>query len=189
MKYDGYRVLIAVGGGEARAYTRSRMDWSEKFASIVQNAAQLGVRSALLDGEAVVMDENGRSSFEAPQGALKGAPGAIDYYAFDLLEIDGEDLTGLPLTTRKEKLRAILPEGNPRIRYSEHNVGNGEKLLNSFCEADLEGVISKVASGRYIGSRSGGWLKTKCIKRQEFVVVVWTPSDKSRSFRSLTRHG
>ncbi|WP_235538138.1 ATP-dependent DNA ligase [Sphingomonas sp. Root720] len=185
MKYDGYRLAVAVGGGEARAYTRSGLDWSEKFGGIVEDAAQLDVRSALIDGEAVVMDENGRSNFQALQGALKGAPASIDYYAFDLLELNGEDLTGLPLTARKEKLRAILPEGNPRIRYSEHIEGNGEKLLNSFCEAGLEGVISKLATAKYIGSRSGAWLKAKCTKRQEFVIVGWTPSDKSRSFRSL----
>ena len=181
MKYDGYRLLVAVGGGAARAYTRSGLDWSEKFAGIVDEAATLDVRSALLDGEAVVMDEDGRSSFQALQGALKGAPASIDFVAFDLLELDGEDLTGLPLTERKAKLREILPEGSHRIRYSEHIEGNGEKLLHSFCDAGLEGVISKKADGRYIGSRSGGWLKTKCIKRQEFVVVGWTPSDKSRA--------
>ncbi|KQM17182.1 DNA ligase [Sphingomonas sp. Leaf24] len=185
MKYDGYRLLVAVGGGAARAYTRSGLDWSEKFAGIVDQAATLDVRSALLDGEAVVMDEAGRSSFQGLQGALKGAPGTIDFIAFDLLQLDGEDLTGLPLTERKAMLRAILPEGSSRIRYSEHIEGNGEKLLHSFCDAGLEGVISKKADGRYIGSRSGGWLKTKCIKRQEFVVVGWTPSDKSRAFRSL----
>jgi bifunctional non-homologous end joining protein LigD len=185
MKYDGYRLEVAVGRGNARAYTRSGLDWSDKFAGIVTDAAALDVRSALIDREAVVMDANGRSSFQALQGALKGAPATIDYYAFDLLELDGEDLTGLPLAERKAKLRAILPEGNPRIRYSEHIQGNGEKLLHNFCEADLEGVISKCADARYIGSRSGGWLKTKCIKRQEFIVVGWTPSDKSRAFRSL----
>ena len=185
MKYDGYRLEVAVGGGQARAYTRSGLDWSDKFADIVAQAGQLGVRSALLDGEAVVMDTNGRSSFQALQGALKGAPATIDYFAFDLLELDGEDLTRLPLVERKAKLREILPEGDPRIRYSEHIQGNGEKLLHGFCEANLEGVISKRVDARYIGSRSGGWLKTKCIKRQEFVVVGWTPSDKSRSFRSL----
>ena len=185
MKYDGYRTLIAVGGGEARAYTRSGLDWSDKFAGIVDAAAGLKVRSALIDGEAVVVDANGRSSFQALQGALKGAPATIDFYAFDLLELDGEDLTRLPLVERKAKLRAIIPEGNDRLRYSEHIVGNGEKLLGSFCSAGLEGVFSKLGTGRYIGSRSGGWLKTKCIKRQEFVVVGWTPSDKSRAFRSL----
>ena len=185
MKYDGYRLLVAVGDGGARAYTRSGLDWSDRFDGIVGEAKSLKVRSALIDGEAVVMDEAGRSSFQALQGALKGAPGTIDFIAFDLLALDGEDLTRLPLIERKKKLRQIIPEGNARIRYSDHIAGNGEKLLHSFCEADLEGVISKRADGRYIGSRSGGWLKTKCIKRQEFVIVGWTPSDKSRSFRSL----
>ncbi len=185
MKYDGYRLLVAVGGGVASAYTRSGLDWTEKFAEIANRAADLDVQSALLDGEAVVMDEQGRSSFQALQGALKGAPASIDFIAFDLLELDGKDLTGLLLTERKAKLRAILPEGEARIRYSEHIEGNGEKLLQSFCDAGLEGVISKKADGRYVGSRSGGWLKTKCIKRQEFVVVGWTPSEKSRAFRSL----
>jgi bifunctional non-homologous end joining protein LigD len=185
MKYDGYRTLIALGGGEARAYTRSGLDWSDRFSAILGEVAGLEVRSALIDGEAVVIDADGRSSFQALQGALKGAPGTIDYYAFDLLELDGMDLTGLPLVERKEKLRAILPEGNPHLRYSEHIRGNGEKLLASFCSANLEGVISKLATAKYVGSRSGTWVKTKCIKRQEFVVIGWTPSDKSRTFRSL----
>jgi bifunctional non-homologous end joining protein LigD len=185
MKYDGYRTLIAVGGGEARAYTRSGLDWSDRFAGIVAEAAKLNVSSALIDGEAVVLDHDGRSSFQALQGALKGAPGTIDYYAFDLLELDGEDLTGMPLTERKQKLADILPKSSSRIRYSEHIVGNGEKLLSQFCAANLEGVISKLASSKYVGSRSGSWLKTKCIKRQEFVIIGWTPSDKSRLFRSL----
>jgi bifunctional non-homologous end joining protein LigD len=184
MKYDRYRLLVAVGGGQARAYTRSGLDWSDKFAEIVAAAAELDVGSALLDGEAVVMDAQGRSSFQALQGALKGAPASIDYIAFDLLELDGEGLTVLPLVERKAKLAAILPQAKPRIRYSEHIEGS-EKLLHSFCDAGLEGVISKKADGRYIGSGSGGWLETKCIKRQEFVVVGWTPSDNSRAFRSL----
>ncbi|MGO4170386.1 DNA ligase D [Novosphingobium sp. YAF33] len=185
MKYDGYRVLLSVGGGEAVAYTRSGLDWSDKFSALVADAAKLKVGSALIDGEAVVLDAEGRSSFQALQNALKSAPGSIDYYAFDLLELDGEDLTQLTLTERKAKLAKILPKGNSRLRYSDHIAGNGEKLLNQFCAAGLEGVVSKQSDGRYVGSRSGGWLKTKCIKRQEFVVVGWTPSDKSRLFRSL----
>jgi hypothetical protein len=71
------------------------------------------------------------------------------------------------------------------IEYSEHIVGNGERLLHNFCDAGLEGVISKLANAKYVGSRAGIWVKTKCIKRQEFIIVGWTPSDKSRSFRSL----
>jgi bifunctional non-homologous end joining protein LigD len=185
MKYDGYRVLLAVGTEGARAYTRSGLDWSDRFSRIVEAAASLGVKSALIDGEAVVFDADGRSNFQALQGALKGPPGTIDFMAFDLLELDGEDLTQRPLIERKDRLRAILPEDGSILRYSDHIVGSGDKLLGSFCDAGLEGVISKRAEGRYIGSRSGGWLKTKCIKRQEFVIVGWTPSDTSRAFRSL----
>ena len=185
MKYDGYRLEVAIGNGEARAYTRLGLDWSDRFAGVLGEASGLKVRSALIDGEAVVLDAEGRSSFQALQNALKGAPASIDYFAFDLLELNGEDLTGLPLTERKARLREILPEGEHRIRFSEHIEGNGEKLLKSFCEMGLEGVISKRVDGRYVGARSGGWLKTKCIKRQEFIILGWTASDKARGFRSL----
>ncbi|TIV26128.1 MAG: DNA ligase D [Mesorhizobium sp.] len=185
MKYDGYRILVAVGGGEARAYTRSGLDWSGRFPSILSEAGKLKVRSALIDGEAVVIDAAGRSSFQALQNALKGDPASIDFYAFDLLQLDGEDLTRLPLLERKAKLEEILPAKNPILRYSDHIQGRGEELLNRFCEAGLEGVISKLADSDYIGARDGSWLKIKCIKRQEFVLVGWTPSDKDRAFRSL----
>jgi bifunctional non-homologous end joining protein LigD len=185
MKYDGYRTLVAVGAGEARAYTRSGLDWSDRFPSILSEASKLNVRSALIDGEAVALDSDGRSSFQALQGALKGAPATIDYFAFDLLELNGEDLTGLPLLDRKAKLKAILSDKSKHIRFSDHIQGNGEKLLKSFCAAGFEGVVSKLATSEYIGARAGSWVKTKCIKRQEFVIVGWTPSDKSRAFRSL----
>jgi bifunctional non-homologous end joining protein LigD len=185
MKYDGYRTLISVGGGAGRAYTRSGLDWTNKFAAIVADAATLDVSSALLDGEAVVLDAEGRTSFQGLQGALKDDPGSIFYYAFDLLELDGDDLTGLPLVRRKEKLAALIGAGTEKIRYSDHIVGRGEELFGTFCDAGLEGVISKRADAKYIGSRSGSWVKTKCIKRQEFVIVGWTPSDKQRGFRAL----
>jgi bifunctional non-homologous end joining protein LigD len=185
MKYDGYRTLVAIGNGEVRAFTRSGLDWTDRFPTIVGEAAKLKVKNALIDGEAVVLEAGGRSSFQALQNALKSAPETIDYFAFDLLELDGEDLTDLPLLERKQKLEAILPAKSDHLRYSDHIQGNGEKLLHSFCDAGLEGVISKLGSAKYVGSRSGGWVKTKCIRRQEFVIVGWTPSDKSRAFRSL----
>ncbi|AZO71312.1 DNA ligase D [Mesorhizobium sp. M1D.F.Ca.ET.043.01.1.1] len=185
MKYDGYRILVAVGDEEARAYTRSGLDWSGRFPSILSEARKLKVGSALIDGEAVVIDAEGRSSFQALQNALKGDPASIDFYAFDLLELDGEDLTRLPLLERKEKLEEILPPKSPILRYSDHIQGRGEELLNRFCDAGLEGVVSKLADSDYVGARDGSWLKIKCIKRQEFVLVGWTPSDKDRAFRSL----
>jgi bifunctional non-homologous end joining protein LigD len=165
--------------------TRSGLDWSDRFPSILSEASKLKVRSALIDGEAVVPDAEGRWSFQALQGALKGAPATIEYFAFDLLELDGEELTDLPLLDRKTKLKAILPDKSKHIRFSDHIQGSGEKLLESVCAAGLEGVVSKLAASKYIGARVGSWVKTKCIKRQEFVIVGWTPSDKSRAFRSL----
>jgi bifunctional non-homologous end joining protein LigD len=185
MKYDGYRTLVAVGGGAGRAYTRSGLDWTDKFAGIVADAAELNGSSALIDGEAVVVDAAGKTDFQALQAALKGDPDAILFYAFDLLALDGEDLTGLSLSERKAKLAALLAGGTDRIRYSDHIVGRGEDLFETFCAEGLEGVISKRADARYVGSRSGSWLKTKCIQRQEFVVVGWLPSDRQRGFRSL----
>ncbi|KFG88395.1 DNA ligase D [Sphingobium herbicidovorans NBRC 16415] len=185
LKYDGYRTLLAVGGGEGRAYTRSGLDWSERFAALIAEAITLDVSSALIDGEAVVLLPDGRTSFQALQAALKHDPRKIDYFAFDLLELDGEDLTERPLTERKEMLAALLGKGVGHLRYSDHIVGRGEQLFESFCGAGLEGVISKRIDARYSGSRSGSWVKTKCIRRQEFVIVGWTPSDKQRGFRSL----
>ena len=185
MKYDGYRCLIAVGAGKARAYTRSGLDWSDKFARIIAAAEKLKVSSALIDGEAVVLDAAGKTNFQALQASLKGGKADLVYFAFDLLELDGEDLKALPLTKRKEKLAKLIGKSKGTIRYSEHIVGQGEKLLTSFCEMGLEGVVSKRANSRYTGVRADTWLKTKCIRRQEFVVIGWTPSDKARGFRSL----
>ena len=189
LKYDGYRTLLAVGTGanghEGRAYTRSGLDWSDRFAPLIAEALKLPVKSALIDGEAVVTLPDGRTSFRALQAALKGDPGQIDYFAFDLLELDGEDLTRVPLVERKKKLAALMAGATGHIRYSDHIVGKGEDLLHTFCDAGLEGVISKRVDARYSGTRNGTWVKTKCIRRQEFVVVGWTPSQKKRGFRAL----
>ena len=185
LKYDGYRTLLAIGGGEGRAYTRSGLDWSDRFAHLIADAVTLEATSALIDGEAVVTLADGRTSFQALQAALKGDPAAIEYFAFDLLELNGEDLTRRPLVERKELLLGLIGTTHGRLRYSDHIVGKGEQLFDSFCGAGLEGVISKRVDARYSGSRSGTWVKTKCIRRQEFVIVGWTPSDKQRGFRSL----
>jgi bifunctional non-homologous end joining protein LigD len=185
LKYDGYRTLLAIGGGEGRAYTRSGLDWSDRFAGLIAEAAGLKVASALIDGEAVVVLPDGRTSFQALQAALKGNPDRIDYFAFDLLELNGEDLTGRPLIERKDLLAKLFSSASSKLRFSDHILGKGEQLFDSFCAAGLEGVISKRIDAKYSGSRTGTWVKTKCIRRQEFVIVGWTPSDKQRGFRSL----
>ena len=185
IKYDGYRTLLAIGGGEGRAYTRSGLDWSDRFAGLIADAVGLRVRSALIDGEAVVLMPDGRTSFHALQAALKETPERIGYFAFDLLELDGQDLKSLPLVERKAKLAGLIGEGQGQLRYADHIVGQGEALFAKFCSTGLEGVISKRIDAAYSGSRSGSWVKTKCIQRQEFVIVGWLPSDRRRGFRSL----
>jgi bifunctional non-homologous end joining protein LigD len=186
IKFDGYRILISVGGGRAIAYTRSGLDWSGKFAGVVDAASKLDVSAALIDGEAVVLDEKGRSSFQLMQGAWKNGRAKIVFYAFDLLERDGEDLTALPLFERKKALLKIFGRRQTGVlRYSDHIVGEGAELFAQACANGLEGIIAKKAGARYVGARSEAWLKIKCLKRQEFIIAGWTTSDKKRGFRSL----
>jgi bifunctional non-homologous end joining protein LigD len=184
IKYDGYRALVAFGGGTAKAWTRNGLDWSDRFAPIVAAAARLP-GAGLLDGEVVALDSDGRPSFQALQASLKEGTGDYAYFAFDLLSVDGEDLTALPQVERKERLRAFLDGVPDPIRYSEHVVGNGETLFDSLCQQGLEGVVSKRADAPYRGRRGQAWVKVKCLHRQELVIVGWTPSDKGRGFRSL----
>ncbi len=182
VKYDGYRALIAIGGGQAKVYTRSGLDWTDKFARIAQAAAALPVETALLDGE-IVAFKDGKPDFSTLKDAISTA-GDMTFFGFDLLHIDGEDLTALPNIQRKERLRPLIP-GNDRLHYSEHVLGSGEALFETMCKEGLEGIVSKRADAPYQGKRTKAWLKTKCILRQEFVIVGWLPSDKHRGLKSL----
>ncbi|HEY0447387.1 MAG TPA: DNA ligase D [Allosphingosinicella sp.] len=187
MKYDGYRCLLALGGGEARIYTRSGLDWSGKFPEIIEAARGLEVGSALLDGEIVALDDKGNTGFSALQQAISEGGRGLTLFLFDALQIEGEDLTGLPNIERKQRLASLVGDGLPPfILYAEHILGQGEKLFEAMCEAGQEGIISKRADAPYRGARSKNWLKVKCTRRQEFVVIGWSASDKkSRSFRAL----
>jgi bifunctional non-homologous end joining protein LigD len=185
VKYDGYRLLLAVGGGRAKAFTRTGLDWSGKFPNLVKAAAALDIGSALIDGEAVALDQSGKPSFSALQDALKRGDTKLTFFAFDLLSLEGEDLTRLPNLKRKELLRTIVPQDGP-ILFAEHVIGEGEKLFQTMCREGYEGVVSKRADAPYLGKRTQNWLKIKCIQRQEFVIVGWTPSTaRGRGFRSL----
>jgi len=187
MKYDGYRCLLGIGGGKAKVYTRSGLDWSDKFPGIVEAAAGLDVGSALLDGEIVSLDEKGNTGFSALQQAISEGGRGLTLFLFDALEIDGEDLTGLPTIERKGRLASLVGEGMPpTILYAEHIVGHGEKLFDAMCEAGQEGIISKRADAPYRSGRTKSWLKIKCTYRQEFVILGWSESDKKgRGFRAL----
>jgi bifunctional non-homologous end joining protein LigD len=187
MKFDGYRCLLAIGGGTAKVYTRSGLDWSAKFPEIAAEGARLEVGSALLDGELVKLDDEGGTGFSALQQAISEGGRGLSLFVFDALEIDGEDITPLPNIERKQRLASLLGAGKPPlILYADHVVGQGEKLFEAMCAAGQEGIISKKADAPYRGARTKAWLKVKCTLRQEFVIIGWSASDKkSRSFRAL----
>jgi bifunctional non-homologous end joining protein LigD len=185
IKYDGYRALISVGGGKAKLYTRSGLDWSDKFPRLIKAAAALEIDSTLIDGEIVVLDPSGNPSFGALQDAIKtGDPDAL-FFAFDLLTLNGVDLKKLPNIDRKERLRPIIPANSP-LQFAEHILGSGEQLLAAMCAAGLEGIVSKRADAAYKGRRTQAWLKVKCILRSEYVIVGWTDSGAAkRGFGAL----
>jgi bifunctional non-homologous end joining protein LigD len=185
IKYDGYRLLLAVGDGVATAFTRKGLDWSDKFKALVKAAAKLPA-GCLIDGEAVALDEEGRPSFQLLQSTLKDQRGAnLAFYAFDLLIDRGKDIRKLPNIERKERLAALLEGVRPPILYGDHIVGRGEEMFDAVCKQGGEGIISKNANAPYRGTRTRNWLKIKCIQRQEFVIVGWLESDRRRGFRSL----
>ncbi|HVJ02388.1 MAG TPA: DNA ligase D [Sphingomonas sp.] len=183
VKYDGYRALVATGN-PVRIYTRSGLDWTDKFPGIAEAAKGLPP-GALIDGEIVAFKE-GKPDFSTLQEAIGAGGKGLTLFAFDLLEADGEDLAALPQLARKERLRGLVQGGDERIQFSEHVLGNGEELFEAMCRSGFEGVVSKRVDAPYRGTRSKAWLKTKCIRRQEFVIIGWTPSEaKGRGFRSL----
>ncbi len=184
-KYDGYRLLLAVGDGVATAWTRNGKDWSDKFKALVKAAARLPAGS-LIDGEAVAVDDQGKPSFQLLQSTLKDQKGAnLVFYAFDLLVDRGEDIKPLPNIERKERLASLLQGTPPPILYGDHVIGRGEALFNEICKQHGEGIVAKRAAAPYKGTRTRDWLKIKCIQRQEFVIVGWSESDKRIGFRSL----
>ena len=183
-KYDGYRLLIATGGGAATAWTRNGHDWSDKFRAIVKAASDLPA-GCLIDGEAVALGANGEPDFGLLQAGLKSGDVELAFYAFDLLVDRGKDVTKLPNIERKERLAALLKAAPPPIIYGDHITAKGEALFDAICKQGGEGIIAKKASASYRGARAKNWLKIKCIARQLFVIVGWQTSDKRRGFRSL----
>ncbi|EAQ01550.1 hypothetical protein OB2597_03898 [Pseudooceanicola batsensis HTCC2597] len=184
-KFDGYRCLIAIGKGGVRLYTRNGKDWSDRFAALCEPAAALDCDAALIDGE--VIAGSGGGDFSTLQKALK-AGDPLTFYAFDCLHLDGKDLTDDPLTDRRAALETLFEGQPPRgpIRLSPVLEGDAAAALDAMCEAGGEGIVSKRLDAPYRGARSCSWIKAKCVRRAEFVVGGWSPSDKrGRSFSSL----
>ena len=186
MKYDGYRLQFAKAGDAARLFTRSGLDWTDRFSAIAADAARLKARSAIIDGEAVVLGEKGLSDFPALVAALEGKRSQdIVLMAFDLLSLDGKDLRKLPLEQRKANLRALLSPELPHIRYADHVIGNGAEVFANSVAAGAEGVIAKRRDAAYRSARSDAWLKIKGYPRQDVLIIGYRPSEKHELFASL----
>jgi bifunctional non-homologous end joining protein LigD len=195
LKLDGYRIQIQIRPGDrshkkrVALLTRKGLDWTHRMPDIASAAEQLPCDSAVLDGETVVLDEKGASSFADLQAAFQeGTKVHLNYFAFDLLHLDGHNLRGLPLSERKEileKLLAPLEEESP-IRYSEHFNGNGKEIFSKACSLGAEGIVSKLATAPYVSTRDSSWVKSKCFQEQEFVIGGFTdPSNGSSGIGAL----
>ncbi|MBV1691687.1 DNA ligase D [Novosphingobium sp. G106] len=190
IKFDGYRALISVAGADVRVFTRNGLNWTDKFGPLVEAIAAMDLPPALIDGEITAPGADGNPSFSALQNELKRGHGAqkshMDFHAFDLLSLNGEDLKALPQIERKERLEALLVDAEPPVRVADHLIGAGEKLYEAMCQAGMEGIISKRIDAPYRGARTKTWVKVKCTRRQEFIVIGWAKSSaKARPFSSL----
>jgi bifunctional non-homologous end joining protein LigD len=180
LKFDGYRMLCHLNRGKVRFWSRNGKDWTEKFPNLAKALKSFPAATAILDGEVVVVDKRGRSSFQKLQQSMKGGDSAFVFQIFDLIYLDGFNITRTPLRQRKAILGELLAAGEAKgpLRYSDHVEGNGVQFFKQACEYGIEGIVSKLADSPYESTRNRNWLKTKCIKRQEFVIAGYTPSKK-----------
>lgn len=181
LKLDGYRVGIVISGRSVRLVSRRGTEYTDEFPEVVAAARKLRVRDAVIDGEVVVVLPSGLTSFQALQNRAQGRHG-LAFYAFDLLSLNGDDLTSLSVLERKARLAKLLGRSQRGvIRYVKHVVGNGAEFLREACALGAEGIVSKRADARYRrDARHADWQKIKCVQRQEFVIGGFTDPEGSR---------
>jgi bifunctional non-homologous end joining protein LigD len=179
-KWDGFRAVAVASPGHASLYSRNGNDISRKYPTVCEALARIK-HDAVLDGELVALDDRGRSRFQLLQNAER-EPVRLLYCVFDLLYLDGKDLRGKTLLERKAELKKVLPKSR-LLLYSTHVVGQGIRAFNRAKRAREEGVIAKLASGRYhSGIRTREWLKVKASQEQEVVIVGFTAPRRSRKY-------
>jgi bifunctional non-homologous end joining protein LigD len=159
IKHDGYRLQVRREGDVVRLFTRNGYDWSARYPAISVSAAKLRARSFTLDGEAVVCGPDGVAIFDALH--RRGTVTEAMLYAFDLLELDGEDLRALPLGDRKKRLARLVARRSVGIVLSTHTADDGATIFRQACSMGLEGIVSKRLSAPYRSGRSRDWLKVK----------------------------
>ena len=169
-----------VDHARAQLLTRTGLDWSDKYPSLVAALANVKAKTAYLDGELCGIDDAGLPSFAQTQAATDGERGVrLVYYAFDLLRLDGRDISVLPLIERKALLEALIA-GKPGIQFNGHETGDGELILRHAGKLGFEGVVSKTIDAPYVPGNRGLWRKAKWLNRQEFVIVGWSDPEGTR---------
>ena len=184
IKFDGYRMHARLDAARVQILTRRGNDWTGKYPIIAKAIAGLPAQNAYLDGELCGLLSDGRT-FNLIQNATDTGQGSLVFFLFDLLFLNGENLTALPLIDRKARLESLLKSAPACLRYNDHQIGHGPAFYRLACEHGLEGIVSKRTNGRYEPDRRT-WLKVKCLNREEFVVVGW--SDPEGSSACQVRH-
>jgi bifunctional non-homologous end joining protein LigD len=184
LKFDGIRALALKSGAEVKIFSRNKNNLTKKFDEVAAAVTALPCAECVIDGEVVALDEAGRSSFQLLQAReMEGRESPLYFYVFDLLQLEGKDLTALPLTIRKETLRQLCAASGDPIRYSGALGQDAAALLREVKRRGLEGIIGKLADSVYEpGRRSGAWIKLKCVNEQEFVIGGYTPPAGSRKY-------
>lgn len=183
VKFDGYRIMTRVIDGEVRLFSRNGNDWTERLPMQVKALESLGLDSAWLDGEVVVLNAEGLPDFQALQNAFDiGRSKDIIYYVFDAPFIDGHDLRDQPVEERRAELKKRLGKTRSKLlRFSDAFMSTHKDIVESASAMGLEGVIGKRAGSTYVSKRSADWIKLKCRLRQEFVIVGYTQPQGTRS--------
>lgn len=182
LKFDGIRLIAVRADKKVSLLSRNQNDLSARFPEIVEAINNLAARECVIDGEVVALDEEGRSSFQLLQALeMEGRKSPVYFYAFDLLQLDGKGLVGLPLEARKNVLEKLSGDADDPIRYSGAIGSDAEPLLDEVKRRGLEGLIGKQRNSVYEpGRRSGAWIKLKCVQEQEFVIGGYTPPQGAR---------
>jgi bifunctional non-homologous end joining protein LigD len=182
IKYDGYRMHARIDGGKVALLTRTGLDWSHRYRRTIEALSSLKVKSAYIDGELCALNSDGVPVFSRLQAAMdEGRTDQLVFFAFDLLFLNGVRTAQLPLIKRKERLQRLFKKEIGGLRYSEHVMGDGPAFRAQACKLGREGAISKQADRPYASGDRGIWVKSKCLNREEFVVVGWTDPEGSRS--------